>query len=214
MPQARISPRGLHSRPRSRAASFADEGFALCWRHSEAAKDITSICGGAAAKTVLHPRNALCFFPRTPFHALRKERFHALLPISIFSTPTFAIKHHQWVGVRDGRVAYIGSVPPAPDERCLLRRDLRRCGPPAHAGALQCPRPRPHDAFARLCRELAAAALARGEVLPLRGQDDRRGLLLGHGARLRRDGTLRRGQFFGHVLRNRGALSVRCSRPE
>lgn len=29
----------------------------------------------------------------------------------------FAIKHHQWVGVRDGRVAYIGSVPPAPDER-------------------------------------------------------------------------------------------------
>lgn len=26
----------------------------------------------------------------------------------------FAIKHHQWVGVRDGRVAYIGSVPPAP----------------------------------------------------------------------------------------------------
>ena len=28
----------------------------------------------------------------------------------------FAIKHHQWVGVRDGRIAYIGSVPPAPDE--------------------------------------------------------------------------------------------------
>ena len=27
----------------------------------------------------------------------------------------FAIKHHQWVGVRDGRIAYIGSVPPAPD---------------------------------------------------------------------------------------------------
>ncbi len=26
----------------------------------------------------------------------------------------FAIKHHQWVGVRDGRIAYIGSVPPAP----------------------------------------------------------------------------------------------------
>ncbi len=28
----------------------------------------------------------------------------------------FAIKRHQWVGVRDGRIAYIGSVPPAPDE--------------------------------------------------------------------------------------------------
>ena len=27
----------------------------------------------------------------------------------------FAIKRHQWVGVRDGRIAYIGSVPPAPD---------------------------------------------------------------------------------------------------
>lgn len=28
----------------------------------------------------------------------------------------FAIKRHQWVGVRDGRIAYIGSVSPAPDE--------------------------------------------------------------------------------------------------
>ena len=28
----------------------------------------------------------------------------------------FAIKRHQWVGVRDGRIAYIGSVSPSPDE--------------------------------------------------------------------------------------------------
>ena len=44
----------------------------------------------------------------------------------------FAIKHHQWVGVRDGRIAYIGSVPPAPDEAATFdgtydARDVCSC---------------------------------------------------------------------------------------
>ena len=33
----------------------------------------------------------------------------------------FAIKHHQWVGTRDGRIAYIGSARPT------MARDVCSC---------------------------------------------------------------------------------------
>ena len=85
------------------AASFADEGFALCRRHSKAAKGAVSICGGAAAKTVLvrEMRYASSLEPRSTLF----ERPSMLFCDIDLLDADFAIKHHQWVGVRDGRIA-------------------------------------------------------------------------------------------------------------
>ena len=185
------------------AASFADEGFALCRRHSEVAKGTMSICGRGRRENRFRPRNALCFFPRTPFCSLRKA-FHALCRYQSSRRRLRYQAPPMGGGARrPNRLYRLGAS--CARCGCHLRRDLRWHGTSAHARALQRPCPCSHDASARLRRELAAAALARGEVLPLRGQNDRRGLLLGHGARLCRDGALRRGQLFGHVLRDRGA---------
>ena len=95
-------------------------------------------------------------------------------------------KAHQWVGVKDGRIDYIGDKAPA---------DADAYGE-AYDGAGRLLLPAFYNAHAH-----APMTLLRGfaENLPLqawletavRRQDDARGQLLGHASGLRRDGALR-----------------------
>ncbi len=133
------------------AASFADEGFALCRRHSEVAKGtMYPFVEEVAAKTVSvrEMRYASSLEPVL----LSSKAFHALCRYQS-SRRRLRYQAPPMGGVRDGRIAYIGSVPPAPDVAATFGETYDGTGTSAHARALQRPCPCSHDASARLPAE-------------------------------------------------------------
>lgn len=104
----------------------------------------------------------------------------------------FETKRNQYVGVKDGRIAYIGASEPEEDfgERYDGRHRLLM---PAfynvHSHA-------PMTLLRGYAGESAAPALARGEGIPVRGSDRRRGRLLRHAARHLGDARERHGVVF------------------
>ena len=109
----------------------------------------------------------------------------------------FETKRNQYVGVKDGRIAYIGAS--APEEDFGERYDGRhRLLMPAfynvHSHA-------PMTLLRGYAENLPLQRwLGRGEGIPVRGSDRRRGRLLRHAARHLGDARERHGVVLGYVL--------------